>query len=1524
MGRALGRHEKPSGARTRRRWFARPAAFLATLVLAAAAVVVPGSAAFAATVNLNKSAVNVPAGGVGPGGSFQWSISASCSSLDEACEGFTLTDTLGPEFTANIVEGTYTWSGGPDTEPSGGTTFDSVAGYAYTYSYDASTGGFSLTIDSVPGGQQVNIQLPMTLPPTTELPDGTVVTNTACVEATNAAQVCNSGSVTTNVPTTPGVTGSKSWEDGSAIAGSGETSTVTLGVQNNSSGEPQGTGLQVSDQTNGDPATDPWNYFDLTGFGAVTYPPNAGVVQIRYCELPYPTACGPSDWTVGALQSGNPLVPDAGIDLANVTGVEFLFLSPDNTPIPNDAAGSVEFEFTLRDTERDSGEPFEPSSTVTLTNSAIPGVIDTEATTTGDPASDTYQVVPNIPDVDVAKSWFSDTDANWQPDGSDAHAQENWPVSSTVDATNSSPFAVESITVREPNDIDAPNGLDYMNLDTVRFRFPDGAIIASGQLTCTDGTVVDIDLTAPPTEVLWTVPDDFPCAQVASIEITYTSPAGTSAIAPGASAGLDVHGDLNQDAGVGLLTNCAGADVTNSGSGAGSATGQGCANLDVATSVNPGSGGTKTVSQTSLPPDTPITYTINFANTGNFPLWDLHLAEPANLTVTEDTQPFVYARITSIQAQCTGGVDTEIVLYLPSGDPAFPTEVPLADATPEQIDAARGFDVHVIGTLPVGASCRIQVEVERREDTPNGVVLSNCFIAINDGAPVTDDPGTSTGCSADVTTGPPSSSADLQKVIEPGSVARPVPGLTPQLGTVKLRVANTGNTHLSTLSVTDFDDDGAGSDFFRAFDFVSFRGVSFPPGANVVQVDVCTTGCADGVWIEGTPTSSTTPGIPAGVAAAEVRGVQVTFSSNDPAHGGFNLVPGSNFPSTGACPQASVCFTVTPRATDRDTGEEILGSYENTATGGGTAQDQLGGGFTIPGVVDDLAVVEGAPALEVGKQVIGSANLAPGAVATFELTVTSTGTDALVDMLVSDPIPDGLVFAENGVGGQPYQIVSFTTPDGTTAPLPEDFVAERDTDGTVTRLVWTFPGDTPPNSTVVIRIGMRLAGGVEAGTVVTNTVGAGSAVTGDLSCTDPSNGVVSGDPFAADLNCTADATVVTSAGAAFDARKWVSGNPELGLYVSTTGEFVTIDDPQCPALTKDGITYTSAPCVALAYPGEDYRYLARLVNAGTYVAPSVRFLDELPEPDDTGVIDTSDRGTEWDVAPTLIDPPVVEVSDGSTPAVSLGYTDAEEPCLDDLNGGSCAGGSWDGQIEATDESFEALLSYDTGGLAPGAQVDITWSMSSPADPGVEGYPSIAWNSFAHAETVATPGEDTALPAAEPAKVGIGLVFGGIQVNKVVQADPGVPVPDGAYTIAYACTVTTASGDGVVVREGTAQFAPDQPWSLTGIPANAECAVRETDARGGVSSNPEATPLTVTVPWSTDPVATGGVGTITNTFGTTSGGGGEDPGDPGSGSGTTTVGGRLPWTGAEVGGALAAVALLLGGGAALVTLRRRRL
>ena len=126
-----------------------------------------------------------------------------------------------------------------------------------------------------------------------------------------------------------------------------------------------------------------------------------------------------------------------------------------------------------------------------------------------------------------------------------------------------------------------------------------------------------------------------------SVVVTYTGdPAvpGGATIDPGATAGVGIHGNLNDlvdasdVAGAGVaagVDNCAG--FTGSGGGipgsTGAFAGTACAELPIE-NRDAGTSGSKTSSQTDVPIDQPVLFTMTTTNNGNLPLNNLVVADP--------------------------------------------------------------------------------------------------------------------------------------------------------------------------------------------------------------------------------------------------------------------------------------------------------------------------------------------------------------------------------------------------------------------------------------------------------------------------------------------------------------------------------------------------------------------------------------------------------------------------------------------------------------------------------------------------------------------------------------------------------------------------------------------------------------------------------------------------------------------------------------------------------------------------------
>ncbi len=141
----------------------------------------------------------------------------------------------------------------------------------------------------------------------------------------------------------------------------------------------------------------------------------------------------------------------------------------------------------------------------------------------------------------------------------------------------------------------------------------------------------------------------------------------------------------------------------------------------------------------------------------------------------------------------------------------------------------------------------------------------------------------------------------MQKAISPATSVRPQPGLPGQIVQVKLAAQNTGTLWLKRLVVEDTDEDSSTRSTSPApYGSTSRR------HANRVRVDVCTTDCAAGDFVDGTATASDTPTSRRGRSGRRPRlPGQLQYRRRS-----FTIRPGGNLPARGPCTAASICIDV--------------------------------------------------------------------------------------------------------------------------------------------------------------------------------------------------------------------------------------------------------------------------------------------------------------------------------------------------------------------------------------------------------------------------------------------------------------------------------------------------------------------------------------------------------------------------------------------------------------------------------------
>lgn len=193
--------------RQRSRTPRRLASAVAVCVLAVTSMVISATPAFAATVGLDKtSSVET----VQPGDEFIYTLVPRCSGLTEACINAVVTDTLPPELEVTAI---------PPSRPEYTVAFDPatrVLRIQFRIQLPAPSPAGSV---GLPAGSSSNIQIGVRVPAESQVTDGTVITNTASVVADNAPAVSGSDDVTAEVPRVVRPVATKSWTDGSAVAG---------------------------------------------------------------------------------------------------------------------------------------------------------------------------------------------------------------------------------------------------------------------------------------------------------------------------------------------------------------------------------------------------------------------------------------------------------------------------------------------------------------------------------------------------------------------------------------------------------------------------------------------------------------------------------------------------------------------------------------------------------------------------------------------------------------------------------------------------------------------------------------------------------------------------------------------------------------------------------------------------------------------------------------------------------------------------------------------------------------------------------------------------------------------------------------------------------------------------------------------------------------------------------------------------------------------------------------------------------
>ncbi|MGO4592198.1 DUF5979 domain-containing protein [Leifsonia sp. 2TAF2] len=408
-----------SPGRHSRRTLRAPASVAAGIVLAligAVALGVPAANADdlgSGVLNLSKTA-NVTE--VEPGQSFLYTLNYGCSSTTTGCVNATLTDPVPAPL--QIV-------GKPNVVGAGSVT-TTVNGNTVTVAFADNVPNTVPASTGLAAGTTGSVQIQVTMPADVDKSfDGVQLTNTATFQATNASTVSGAVPVTVHVPDVIQASVSKTWTPGSTQYNPGETSQVALSVTNTSN--IPATSLTIAEPTDPAAPSSTFSYYDLAGFGAVTFPEGSDQVQVIAL-----TAGGPAAGPVGATPQ-----LAAGVQPGDVTGLQFVFSSSTGDTIAaGGAAGSVALTLAQRATDRTTAASLVTGGT--RTNQVGASVSTPNGDGQAPPASAQQVVAPLTVSVAADKSFVE----RQIPAGESSVG--------TLVARNTSTGPLMSLTVREP------------------------------------------------------------------------------------------------------------------------------------------------------------------------------------------------------------------------------------------------------------------------------------------------------------------------------------------------------------------------------------------------------------------------------------------------------------------------------------------------------------------------------------------------------------------------------------------------------------------------------------------------------------------------------------------------------------------------------------------------------------------------------------------------------------------------------------------------------------------------------------------------------------------------------------------------------------------------------------------------------------------------------------------------------------------------------------------------------------------
>ncbi|MFF2272916.1 DUF5979 domain-containing protein [Agromyces sp. NPDC058136] len=945
---------------------------------------------------------------------------------------------------------------------------------------------------------------------------------------------------------------------------------------------------------------------------------------------------------------------------------------------------------------------------------------------------------------------------------------------------------------------------------------------------------------------------------------------------------------------------------------------------------------TKTFDQDSLPippVGTPagsyplVNATITAKNETEASVQTLRITDPAPGSATDAYEYLNLVAIDSISVPADA-TESTVTLTREGGaiDPPISIDAALA-LTPA--DLADVIGVSVLHTDPDDVAIRttetssvvLTYQLRATERTSGAAVTTTDFATNVAGSEVTrpgDDPELDhAGATASdvVTFVDATYDVEAQKSIEsPAGSANSdsrVEDESPDGYTITLQGQPTGNVRTTVLTMTD-----ASATFWNAFEFAGFPLETLPPNLHQLRVSALTgvefvedagtgelsytcngSATLDGCWTTGDWQQATgtdvQPELPAGVSAADVRGLRFEVRVDDAASNWENPInpvvivkfTANQLENLHYGPNGEVDTVPVPSTRPGQPlapGETVAGTTTDTVDVHGDGSWEGQGGTPWEGD-DDATDTTQLLHLQNGIKVVktpgngqggaASQQFPPSAGIPYKMTITNTGQWPMTGLELTDQVATdangSLLIARPNV--DPTFSFALTAADGTVLDA-SGFSGELDEQTGVVTITVPDGFVFNPGDVLVISAALQFRPGLAPGTPVGNTISATSDRTFDT-CESTSFGTVTNPTTTVVDDCASNTTVNPTAAAPVAIVKAVKG-AGAGVPGAQPGD-ANYDDLGVlnHTGTADGCAEANGPvagfyrnnCVPITRPGGLETWLVGFENLGNIPIESIAGIDVLPAVGDTGVTVGTSRGSEW--SPIFVGN-VVFPGDPGGAVMTTSYmtTVPDRAC----NAKDIEWSAKTTPMPTTDPCFadvstRAWIEFDAGtALAEIAQakaikVVVTWPGEASFAPGqsgaltfqtrtplsnpaaVDGGLPIAWNAVAGGSRADYNGAEVYQGPVEPVRSGVAVPTGEIALQKEVDVPADwpdtFPLPD-SYDFDVQCT---SGGESVNLVDGSGQPAPPATVPADGtvvdygtgtdLPIYSDCTVQEVPSQG---------------------------------------------------------------------------------------------